>query len=87
MGPIGAFFALSLFGFWDVVPSWVHGVGLLVTLGAVFFTLWRITRSLRWPDRTQALRFIETSSGIQNRALSTLEDEVADRHDLSLIHI
>lgn len=75
-GIVGVFLALALMNVFSVMPGWLHGLvlagfaGLLVTS-----ILWPI-RGQRWPTRGNALRHLETSSGLDHRPISSFEDRM-----------
>lgn len=74
----GLFVALALFGFFAHLPLPLHWA-LLAGFGALsVWLLWRGFRGFRWPDRDDALRHLEKSSGLVHAPLSSYEDVAAE---------
>lgn len=70
----GAFLSLALFGLFAGLPAGLHWM-LLAGFGACFvWLIWRGFRGFRWPDREDALRHLEKSSGLPHSPLSAYED-------------
>ena len=53
---IGAFLVISLFGFWVILPVWLHALGLAAFLAGLLWTGWRGRHAWRWPDHGAGLR-------------------------------
>ncbi|NIJ41438.1 uncharacterized protein (TIGR02302 family) [Parvibaculum indicum] len=70
----GFFVSLALFGLFEEAPLWLHWLALSIFGVLLALTLWRGFRDFRWPNRHDALRQIETASGLSHRPLSTFED-------------
>ncbi|WP_036488329.1 TIGR02302 family protein [Pseudovibrio exalbescens] len=70
------YIALSFLGLWRYLPSFVSA---FIALGFVGVGLWsaRGLLSVRWPDRTKAIRRIEQSSRLAHAPLQSLEDTMA----------
>ncbi len=70
----GAFVSLSLFGLFAGIPTGLHWI-LLSGFGAgLVWLVWRGFQGFRWPDRENALRHLEKSSGLPHSPLSAYED-------------
>lgn len=77
-GLAGFFVALALFGAFSSLPPALHWT-LLAGFGGLFvWLLWRGFRGFRWPDRAEALRHLEKSSGLPHSPLSAYEDVAAE---------
>lgn len=72
----GLFVALSLFGVWQRLPWWLHGLGLVLFLAALSVALVRLLPSLRWPSRAAGLARIEADSGVRHQPLRALDDRL-----------
>jgi uncharacterized protein (TIGR02302 family) len=73
LGLAGLFIAVSLAGLWPRLPELPHKVALglfAVAFAAAFIAL----LGVRWPSRTEAIRRVETVSGIRHRPASSYED-------------
>lgn len=67
-----AFFSLSLWGVWDILPWWAHWAGLLGTfLALVFYVNWR-PGALSWPSKQEVLGRLEKDN---NLVAGTLLDQ------------
>lgn len=77
-GFAGLFVALALFGFFSVLPPFLHWA-LLAGSGVLFVAmLWHGFRGFHWPSRGEALRHLERSSGLPHAPLSAYEDVAAE---------
>ncbi|MAB14495.1 MAG: TIGR02302 family protein [Parvibaculum sp.] len=70
----GFFVSLALFGLFEGAPLWLHWLALAAFGVLLALAIWRGFRDFRWPTRHDALRQIETASGLSHRPLSTFED-------------
>ena len=70
----GLFVSLALFGLFERAPLWLHWLALALFGVLLALAIWRGFRGFRWPTRHDALRQIETASGLAHRPLSTFED-------------
>ncbi|MGX1198449.1 uncharacterized protein (TIGR02302 family) [Parvibaculum sp. MBR-TMA-1.3b-4.2] len=68
------FVSLALFGLFEGAPLWLHWLALAAFGVLLALAIWRGFRDFRWPTRHDALRQIETASGLSHRPLSTFED-------------
>ncbi len=75
---VGLFLALSLFDIWLYLPGTVHVFAFTFVLVATAIALWTNMKTLRWPSRDQALRRLETQSGLAHRPLSTFDDDLVE---------
>lgn len=70
----GAFVSLALFGLFSGIATGLHWI-LLAGFGAcLVWLIWRGFRGFHWPDRNNALRHLEKSSGLPHSPLSAYED-------------
>jgi len=71
-----AMISLGLFGVFEQVSPTLH-IGLLLLFGGLL--LWSLARFFRarWPDRQQALRWLEISSRHPHRPVSSLADTLS----------
>src|ERR1700742_3345494 len=76
LGLAGLFLGVSLAGLWPRLPELPHKIVLglfgLGFLGALVALL-----GVRWPSREQAIRRVETVSGVQHRPASSYEDTLS----------
>jgi uncharacterized protein (TIGR02302 family) len=73
LGLAGLFIGLSLAGLWPRLPELPHKVVLSLFALAFAVALFVLMR-VRWPSREQAIRRVETVSGIKHRPASSYED-------------
>ena len=69
----GVFISLTLFGVLELLPGWLH----LILLAGFFIALgWslRPVFALRWPDRNDGLRRLESSATLPHRPASSYSD-------------
>lgn len=68
--------SLSLFGVFEQISPAIH-IGLLLVFGTLL--LWSVGRFFKaqWPHKTEALRWLETSSGLTHRPASSLADTLS----------
>jgi len=80
-GVVGLFIILALANVFVYLPEWLHLISLMgfvaVLVAAVMWSL----QQTEVPTRAQAVRFLERSSGLEHRPLSTLEDKPATGTD------
>ena len=81
----GLYFLLSLISVWPLVGQFVHGLAAgLFGLG-VLAALFRAGR-INWPTRDEAIRRIESVSGVPHRPASSYEDTLsASTHDAATL--
>jgi uncharacterized protein (TIGR02302 family) len=73
LGLAGLFMAVSLAGLWPRLPELPHKIVLgLFSIG--FLAAFIALLGVRWPTRQQAIRRVESVSGIQHRPASSYED-------------
>jgi len=77
----GVFLVFALSDVFTLFSPFWHVVSLAVFAGAGGFALWRGFGGLVFPDRAQARRRIEITSGFQNRPLAALDDHPATNVD------
>ena len=80
-GVVGLFLIFALANVFVYLPEWVHLLLLFAFAGA---TVWAVMYSLKlttMPSRSQAVRHLEQSSGLDHRPLSALEDTPATGGD------
>lgn len=76
-GGAGLFLVATLFDLWRLVPGWLH-LGALVLFGAgVVVALVHGLRRVTMPGEAEAIRRLETASGLEHRPLSLLNDRPA----------
>ena len=77
LGTAGLFLIISLFGLWQFLPGWLHGLGLVVFLVAICWTLFSAARAFVWPSRDVGLGRLERVNDLDHRPLRSLEDELS----------
>src|SRR5215470_5344228 len=73
LGLAGLFIGLSLAGLWPRLPELPHKV-LLLLFALAFAVALVVLIRVRWPSREEAIRRVETISGIKHRPASSYED-------------
>lgn len=73
----GLFLLASLAGLWPMLPIWAHKAVLGLFGLAGLASLMPLLR-LRWPSRTEALRRLETVSGVPHRPATTFDDTLPE---------
>ncbi|MEM9988323.1 MAG: DUF4175 family protein, partial [Pseudomonadota bacterium] len=74
-----AFFSLSLWGVWDILPWWAHWASLLGTfLALVFYVNWR-PGALSWPSRQEVLGRLEKDNNLAAGILLDQYDTPLDK--------
>jgi uncharacterized protein (TIGR02302 family) len=76
-GVVGLFLILALLNVFPALPAGLHTLALLGFLGALGWSLYWPVRDQTIPGRAQALRHLETSSGLEHRPITGLDDKVA----------
>jgi uncharacterized protein (TIGR02302 family) len=80
-GVVGLFLIFALANVFAYLPEWLHLISLLAFAGGIAgAAIWSL-RSTQVPTRSQAVRHLEQSSGLEHRPLSTLEDKPATGTD------
>jgi len=80
-GVAGLFLILALANVFAYLPEWLHLISLMLFVVAVVAAgMWSL-RTTEVPTRSQAVRHLEQSSGLEHRPLSTLEDRPATGTD------
>ena len=79
---VGLFLAISLLGFWALLPGWLHALGLAAFLAALGAALFRARRAFRLAGELPGLARLEQDSGVRHQPLRSLGDtlpsEIAD---------
>ena len=81
LGPlclIGLYTAMSLINGWSVLPGLIQWLAFLGTLTGSAWLSHANLKNVSWPGNEDALRRIETASGLKHRPLSSLKDARAD---------
>lgn len=78
LGVIGLFLGIALLDGFSYLPGWLHAALLAGLAGLLGYTLYTGIRALRWPDHRDAVRRIETASGLDHRPLEALQDKLPD---------
>ena len=81
LGPLclaGLYAAVSLINGWSVLPGIIQWTAFIGVVGGGGWLIYANLKDVTWPGRTDALRRIETRSGLKHRPLSSLEDIRAD---------
>ena len=73
LGLAGLFIAVSLAGLWPRLPELPHKI-VLGLFGLAFAAALIALLSVRWPTRQQAIRRVESISGVRHRPASSYED-------------
>src|SRR5690606_17114834 len=72
---------VSLFGIWTLLPAWAGALGIIAFAFAALAALWPVYR-LDWPGAAEALRRLETGSGVSHRpATATIDQTAANTGD------
>ncbi len=77
LATLGLFLVISLFGLWQVLPGWLHGLGLLLFAAALGWSLFKAAKALAWPSRDAGLGRLERDNNLAHRPLRSLEDELS----------
>ena len=81
VGIAGTFAALALLDVFAWLTGWLHVLVLAAVAGVFGYALYYGVRRCVWPSRTDALRRIETASGMEHRPLEALQDRLPDGVD------
>lgn len=81
LGVIGLFAGVALLDGFTWLPGWLHALVLIGLAGLLGYTIYHAARTLTWPDRRDAVRRIETASGLEHRPLEALQDKLPDGMD------
>src|SRR5262245_17637011 len=73
LGLAGLFILVSLAGMWPRLPELPHKI-ILGLFGLAFAAAVIALLSVRWPSREQAIRRVESVSGVRHRPASSYED-------------
>lgn len=73
----GGFAAFAFFGITRLLPPWLHLAILAAWVLAFAYSAWRGARTFRLPAYAEAVRRVETDSGLANRPLTHLTDTQA----------
>ncbi|HAH09465.1 MAG TPA: hypothetical protein DCL48_05120, partial [Alphaproteobacteria bacterium] len=75
-GIIGVFIIVAMVGGFHSLPGGIHMLALIAFAGAfVVSVVWSV-RGQSIPTRTNALRHLERSSGLEHRPITGLEDQI-----------
>lgn len=77
VGAAGAFAALALFDILPRLPGPLHALILVAFVVALGYGVWRAVRTIRVPSDGEAVRRLETDSGLEHRPLTTVADRPA----------
>ncbi len=80
-GVVGLFLILALANVFAYLPEWLHLISLMGFVAALIAAVMWSLRRTEVPTRSQAVRHLEQSSGLDHRPLSTLEDRPATGTD------
>tara|TARA_R110002110_G_scaffold92214_5_gene240193 strand:+ start:1659 stop:4178 length:2520 start_codon:yes stop_codon:yes gene_type:complete len=78
LGVIGLFVGFALLDGFSYFPGWLHAASLVGFAGLLGYTVYAAVRVLTWPNRRDAVRRIETASGLEHRPLEALQDKLPD---------
>src|SRR5262245_43972677 len=73
LGLAGLFIAVSLAGLWPRLPELPHKI-VLGLFGIAFLGAFIALFTVRWPSREEAIRRVESISGVRHRPASSYED-------------
>lgn len=76
-GIVGLFLILALLNVFPALPGGLHVLALLAFAVALGWSLYWPVRGQSIPGRNQALRHLETSSGLEHRPITGLDDKAA----------
>lgn len=74
----GLYASVSLIDGWSLLPGIVQWLAFLGVIAGSGWFLYANLKIVSWPGKADALRRIETRSGLKHRPLSSLEDARAD---------
>jgi len=80
-GIAGLFIILALANVFVYLPEWLHLVSLFGFVAAIVWAVMQSMKTTSMPSRSQAVRHLEQSSGLDHRPLSALEDKPATGTD------
>lgn len=80
-GIAGLFVILALANVFVYLPEWLHLLSLFGFIAAIVWAVMHSMRQTSVPSRSQAVRHLEQSSGLDHRPLSALEDKPATGTD------
>ncbi len=75
-GILGVILIVTLLEAWSWLPTWLHILTLALFAAVLVFALWRNLAPLTLPTRDEAMRRLETKSGMQHRPISSYEDDL-----------
>ncbi|MGI9510028.1 MAG: DUF4175 family protein, partial [Geminicoccaceae bacterium] len=78
---LGLFIAVSLFGLWLYLPSWLHAFGLFAFAAALVWTIFKARVALGWPSRDVGLGRLEEVNALSHQPLRSLDDQLSGGHD------
>jgi uncharacterized protein (TIGR02302 family) len=77
VGLIGLFVALALLDAFAYLPGWLQALALVAFAATLAAGAWRAVRRIRLPSAREAVRRLETDSGLEHRPLTTVADRPA----------
>ncbi len=80
-GIVGLFVILALANVFVYLPEWLHLLSLVAFAAAIVWAVMHSMKATSVPSRSQAVRHLEQSSGLEHRPLSALEDKPATGTD------
>ncbi len=80
-GIAGLFIILALANVFAYLPEWLHLLSLFGFVAAIGWAVMHSMKATSVPSRSQAVRHLEQSSGLDHRPLSALEDKPATGSD------
>ena len=78
LGVIGLFIGFALLDGFSYFSGWLHAASLIGFAGLLGYTVYAGMRTLTWPSHRDAVRRIETASGLEHRPLEALQDKLPD---------
>ncbi len=78
LGVAGLFIGIALLDVFSYLPGWLHAASLAAVACFLGFAIYTGVRTLVWPNRRDAVRRIETASGLDHRPLEALQDKLPD---------
>ncbi len=81
MAIVGLFLVISLLGLWQLLPGWLHGIGLVLFAAAFCRTLFSARAAFVWPSRNSGLGRLETVNSLPHRPLRSLDDQLSGGHE------
>ena len=74
LGLAGLFVGIALLDGFAIFPGWFHTLVLILTAGVFGYAVWRAAQVMSWPNLRDAVRRLQTDSGLEHRPLEAVRD-------------